>query len=173
MTRSIGLIAIMALLSACGTSAPPTRHIAEGHQPGEEAAVLEVLDRYVTAISESDLEAQAAMQTPDGTTYQWRPAEGGGMHITARPNPHLSGSRARLRRGDHRAGPEGAKRGSRHGRRRALVAGQLNPRLQENVERRPGPRTGTGGSGDQEHVQDAAHTRLLRLLHGWGDGRIL
>ncbi len=99
MTRSMFLIAMMTFLSACGASAPPTPHIAEGHQPGEEAAVLEALDRYVTAISESDREAQAAMMTPDGMTYVWRPvfevdsqsgiwrpAEGGGMEIVARPN---------------------------------------------------------------------------------------
>jgi hypothetical protein len=88
MTRGSGLIAIMAFLAACGGPARRPQHLVEGHQPGEEAAVLEALDRYVTAISETDLEAQAAMQTPDGMTYQWRPAEGGGMHITARPNSY-------------------------------------------------------------------------------------
>jgi len=100
MTRGSGLIAILTLLSACGASAPRMQHIAEGHQPGEEAAVLEVLDRYVTAISETDLEAQAAMLMPEGMTYIWRPiyhqdedgiwrpAEGGGMEIVARPNSH-------------------------------------------------------------------------------------
>jgi hypothetical protein len=88
MTRVSGLIVILVFLSACAASAPPMRHIAEGHQPGEEATVLEVLDRYVTAISETDLDTQAAMQTPEGMTYQWRPAEGGGMQITARPNSY-------------------------------------------------------------------------------------
>lgn len=88
MIRVVGLIAILAFVSACGApveSAPP---IAAGHQPGEEAAVLEALDRYMTAISETDLETQAAMQTPDGMTYQWRPAEGGGMQIRGRPNSY-------------------------------------------------------------------------------------
>ena len=100
MIRVIGLIAILTLVSACGASAPPTPHIAEGHQPGEEAAVLEALDRYVTAISETDLEAQAAMLTPEGMSYiwrpvyveaedgTWRPAEGGGMEVVARPNSY-------------------------------------------------------------------------------------
>ena len=88
MIRSIVFIAIVSSLSACGGSAPTIQHVAEGHQPDEQAAVLEVLDRYVTAISENDLVAQAAMQTPEGMTYQWRPAEGGGMHITARPNSY-------------------------------------------------------------------------------------
>lgn len=92
MTRGSGLVAIMSMLAACGGPAPPMQHFAEGHQPSEEAAVLEVLDRFMTAISESDLEAQAAMQTPDGMTYQWRPAKGGGMHITARPNSYWTDS---------------------------------------------------------------------------------
>lgn len=86
MTRRSGLIPILTFLSACGASAPPMQPIVHGHQPGEEAAVLEALDRYVTAISETDREAQAAMMTPDGMTYVWRPAEGGGMKIVARPN---------------------------------------------------------------------------------------
>ncbi len=101
MTRVSGLIAVMTFLSACEAPAPPPQHIAEGHQPGEEAAVLEVLDRYVAAISESDFEAKAAMLMPEGMTYIWRPiyevdaqsgvwrrAEGGGMEIVARPNSH-------------------------------------------------------------------------------------
>jgi hypothetical protein len=70
MTRVSGLIVILIFLAACAAPAPPMQHIAEGHQPGEEAAVLEVLDRYVIAISETDLDAQAAMQTPEGMTYQ-------------------------------------------------------------------------------------------------------
>lgn len=86
MTRTIGLIAIMAVLSACGASAPVVPHIPGGHQPGEEEAVLDAMDRFMTAISENDLEAMAAMQTPDGMTYQWRPTEGGDMQITAHPN---------------------------------------------------------------------------------------
>jgi hypothetical protein len=100
MRRSIGLIAILTLLSACKAPVPPIQHIAVGHQPGEEAAVLEALDRYVTAISENDLEAKAAMLMPEGMTYIWRPiyhvgedgtwrrAEGGGMEIVARPNSY-------------------------------------------------------------------------------------
>ena len=88
MTRITGLIAILISVSASAASAPPTQYTAEGHQPGEEAAVLELLDRYVTAISETDLDAQAAMQTPEGMTYQWRPAEGGRMEIVANPNSY-------------------------------------------------------------------------------------
>lgn len=86
MIRNSSVIALVVFLSACGASVPRQQH-AQGHQPAEEAAVLEVLDRYVTAISETDLKAQAAMQTPDGMTYQWRPAEGSG-HINSRPNSY-------------------------------------------------------------------------------------
>jgi hypothetical protein len=42
----------------------------------------------MTAISECNLEAMAAMQTPDGMTYQWRATEDGDMHITAHPNSY-------------------------------------------------------------------------------------
>lgn len=102
MTRCIGLIAIVVFLSACGASAPRMQPVAEGHQPGEEAAVLEALDRYVTAISETDLEAMAAMMMPEGMAYiwrpiyrqgedgTWRPVEGGGTEIVARSNSHLT-----------------------------------------------------------------------------------
>ena len=86
MTRSIGPIAIMTLLCACGGSAPLTQHVPGGHQPGDERAVLESMDRFMTAISETDLEAMAAMKTADGMTYQWRPTEGSDIHISARPS---------------------------------------------------------------------------------------
>lgn len=45
------------------------------------------MGRCLTAISEGNLEAMAAMQTADGMTCQWRQTEGG-MHITAHPNSH-------------------------------------------------------------------------------------
>lgn len=88
--RSIGVVAALVLLSGCGGSAPPAQRVPVGHQPTEEVAVLDVMDRYLTAISESNLEAQAAMQTRDGMTYQWRPTAAGGMHITAHPNSYWS-----------------------------------------------------------------------------------
>lgn len=100
MSRSIGLVVMLTLLSACKAPATPIQQIAVGHQSGEEAAVLEALDLYVTAISETDLQAQAAMMTPEGMTYvwrpiyrvdddgSWRPAEGGGMEIVARSNSY-------------------------------------------------------------------------------------
>lgn len=83
MTRSIGLIVMVTLLSASAGAAPPTHRFAEGHQSGEETAVLQALDRFVTAISETDLDAQAAMQMPEGMTFTWRPAR----HASCQRNP--------------------------------------------------------------------------------------
>lgn len=37
-----------------------------GHQPGEEAAVLAVIDEFMQAISSNDLQALAALQMTDG-----------------------------------------------------------------------------------------------------------
>jgi hypothetical protein len=86
--RSIAILTAIALSSVWGTSGSQAQRIPEGHQSDEETTVLVAMDRYLTAISESDLEAQTAMQAPGGMTYQWRPAEGGGMHITAHPNTY-------------------------------------------------------------------------------------
>lgn len=54
--------------------------------PDEEAAILAVLDRYMTAISEKDLETMASLQTPEGMTYRARALGGGGWDVAARPN---------------------------------------------------------------------------------------
>jgi len=89
MIRAIVLIVILVLLSACAASAPSMQHSAEGHQPGEQERVLEVLDRFIKAVVGSDPEAQE-MHTPDGMTYQSRPAEGGGMQITSSPTSYWS-----------------------------------------------------------------------------------
>lgn len=59
-----------------------------GHQPGEEAAVLAIVDRYLAAISAQDLATMAALQMPDGMTYRARPAEGGGIEVVGRPNAY-------------------------------------------------------------------------------------
>jgi len=90
VNHSIGIIAIMVLLSGCGASNSITQRVPAGHQSSEKAAVLEAVDRYMIAISESDYEAQEAMQTPDGMTYQWRPTGDDDMHITAHPNSYWS-----------------------------------------------------------------------------------
>jgi hypothetical protein len=62
-----------------------------GHQSAEETAVLEAMDRYMTAISANDLHAMAAMQTSEGMTYRARAAEGGAMDIVAHPNSYWIG----------------------------------------------------------------------------------
>jgi hypothetical protein len=88
MRQHPGIIAITAVLSACAPSAPSAPGVPAGHQPAEEAAVLEAMDRYLAAISASDREAMAALQMPDGMTYQWRPTGGGEMGISAHPNSY-------------------------------------------------------------------------------------
>ena len=88
MTRSIRLMAILALLAACVPSAPPAPPVPAGHQPDAEAAVLAAMDRYMTAISANDLQAMAAMQTPEGMTYRAHATESGRMDIVAHPNTY-------------------------------------------------------------------------------------
>ena len=88
MTRSICLMAILALLSACAPAVQPASPIPAGHQSDEETAVLEAMDRYMTAISANDLHAMAAMQTSEGMTYRARATEGGDMDIVAHPNSY-------------------------------------------------------------------------------------
>ncbi len=90
MIRGMVLISVVALLWGCASSIPRAQHVPEGHQSDEEGAVLEAMDRYMTAISERNYEAQAAMQTPDGMTYQWRPTQDGDTHITTHPNSFWS-----------------------------------------------------------------------------------
>ena len=90
MIRGVALIAVAALLPGCAGSIPAKHRLPGGHQSGEEGAVLEATDRYFKAISEKDVAAQAAMQTSDGMTYQWRPTNDGGMHITAHPTSYWS-----------------------------------------------------------------------------------
>jgi hypothetical protein len=90
MNRCTSVIAVMALVAGCGQSMARGQTVPGGHQQGEEVAVLDAMDRYMTAISESDHAAQVAMQTPGGMTYQWRPSEDGGMHVTERPNSYWS-----------------------------------------------------------------------------------
>lgn len=58
-----------------------------GHQPGEEAAVLAVVDQFMTAISTNDLELMASVQLPDGMTYRAGPAPGG-VAVVGRPNSY-------------------------------------------------------------------------------------
>jgi len=50
--------------------------------------VLAAMDRYMTAISENDLQAMAGMQTPEGMTYRARATGDGDMDVVAHPNSY-------------------------------------------------------------------------------------
>ena len=82
------LLGATVLLSACTTAVPPAPSVPAGHQSGDETAALEAMDRYMTAITESDFEAMAAMQTPEGMTYRARATEGRDMDIVPHPNSY-------------------------------------------------------------------------------------
>jgi len=81
--KSIVLALMLAAPSAHAASSPPTKPA--GHQPSEEAAVLAAMDRYLTAISASDLKTQDEMQMPDSMTWRARAAESGAMEVKPRP----------------------------------------------------------------------------------------
>ena len=88
MMRSMVAVATLVVLGTVAQAGTPAVSSPAGHQPGEEAAVLAAMDRYLAAISRSDLEAMASMQTPDGMTYRARAVEGGGMEVVGRPNAY-------------------------------------------------------------------------------------
>jgi hypothetical protein len=88
MIRDILAGAALLASAAVALAGSPAASGPAGHQVGEEATVLAAMDRYVTAISMSDLETMAAMQTPDGMTYRARPVEGGGTEVVGRPNSY-------------------------------------------------------------------------------------
>lgn len=83
--RGVSLSIMLAFLVACAASTPTAPRVPAGHQPAEEAAVLETVDRFMAAISRNDLETMRAMHTPEGMTYQGRATGGAGMEITAKP----------------------------------------------------------------------------------------
>ena len=86
--RIIRLSALALLLTSCAPTPPPAAPVPAGHQPGEEAAVLATMDRYMHAISANDLEGMAAMQTADGMTYRARATQEGGMEVVGHPNAY-------------------------------------------------------------------------------------
>ena len=97
---SAACIGMLCLFSRAGAADPVP---VPGHQPGDEAAVLAVVDQFMTAISTNDLELMASVQLPDGVTYRARPAEGGGVEVIRSPNsywvqPERADGRARLER---------------------------------------------------------------------------
>jgi len=85
-TSCFGVLAM--LLASCASTPVPVPPTPAGHQAGEEAEVLAAMDRYMHTISANDLQAMAAMQTPDGMTYRARAREGASMEIVGRPNSY-------------------------------------------------------------------------------------
>jgi hypothetical protein len=93
----IGMLCLVSRAGAADSVPVP------GHQPGDEAAVLAVVDQFMTAISTNDLKLMASLQLPDGVTYRARPAEGGGVEVISSPNsywvqPERADGRARIER---------------------------------------------------------------------------
>lgn len=79
MLRAIPLAFAVCLTTQAQT--PPV-----GHQPGEEAAILAVMDAYMDEISANDLAAMEARQTPEGMTYRHRVRPDGGWDVLPRSN---------------------------------------------------------------------------------------
>jgi len=88
LARNFRLIAVLALLSACASVAPPAPSDRDGRPSDEEASVLAAMDRYVAAISGKDVRTMAAMQTPEGMTYRVRAAGGDAWEVVARPGSY-------------------------------------------------------------------------------------
>ena len=86
MIKSIVLSLLLAALPAHAVPEPAPGPV--GHQPKEEAAVLAVMDRYLTAISARDLKTLHEMQMPGSMTWRARAAEGGAMEVLPRPGSY-------------------------------------------------------------------------------------
>ena len=84
MSRTMVLLLVLA---ACTTTEAPTLAPA-GHQPAEEAAILDVMDAYMHEISANDLAAMDARQTAEGMTYRIRARDDGGWDVVANPNSY-------------------------------------------------------------------------------------
>jgi len=85
MIRTI-ILALSFALAACTTTTTPST--IAGHQPGEEEAILAVMDAYMHEISANDLAAMDARQTPDGMTYRFVAGEVGGWDVVPHPNSY-------------------------------------------------------------------------------------
>ena len=88
MTGRVRVIALLALLAACGPAAPPESSAPAAPRSEDEAAVLAAMDRMMLAISANDLQAMAEMQTAEGMTYRARAVENGEMEIVPHPNSY-------------------------------------------------------------------------------------
>jgi hypothetical protein len=79
------------VLAVSGTIAfadTPPAPSAASRSTDAETAVLAAMDRYLTAISASDLDTMASMQTPDGMSYRALALQNGAMEILGRPNSY-------------------------------------------------------------------------------------
>jgi len=88
MIRRIFAGMVLAAFGAIAFAGTPQAPSTTGHQAEDETAVLAAMDRYLAAISASDLDAMASMQTPDGVNYRARALPSGGMEILGRPNSY-------------------------------------------------------------------------------------
>ena len=79
MLRTISLV-----LAFCATA--HAQNLPAGHQPGEEAAILDVMDAYMHEISANDLAAMEARQLPEGMTFRHRARPDDGWEVLARSN---------------------------------------------------------------------------------------
>ena len=79
------VLAVCGAIALADTAPAPSAAV---HTANDETAVLTAMDRYLAAISASDLDAMASMQTPDGTNYRARALPSGGMEVLGRPNSY-------------------------------------------------------------------------------------
>ena len=79
------VLAVCGTLALADTAPAPDAAV---RTTNDETAVLAAMDRYLAAISASDLDTMASMQTPDGMNYRARALPGGGMEILGRPNSY-------------------------------------------------------------------------------------
>lgn len=89
MKQIIVALALCVAAAGCATSQTfVVAPAAAGHQPGEEAAILDTLDNFMRAINTQDLEARAALQMADGMSYIAVTAQDGTRRIVSRPNAY-------------------------------------------------------------------------------------
>lgn len=73
-------------LSTTAGAACPDRDDSPSAAALEKASVLEVMDRYLAAISSSDLEAMKQLQMPEGMTYRAMSSADGTVQVVPHPN---------------------------------------------------------------------------------------
>ncbi len=79
-------VALLLILAATTIAPASAQQAAAAHEPREVAAILEMLDRYMIAISNNDLGELEKMQTPDGMTYRASRDTAGAWTIRSRSN---------------------------------------------------------------------------------------